>query len=441
MKVFTMKMEILLEPTSNTLLVGLDKFANKPVVENSKAESSQEKPKEVRKNTDAPIIEEWVSDDEDEDEEMIQPKFEQKTIKISIAKIDFVKPNKSKKKARKTIKQVKNPRQNTHRHRGNQRNWNNMMSQRLGSNFEMLNKSCYVCGSFDHLQAECHYHQKQGNPQMDLQDKGVIDSGCSRIENLVDHKVKVIRCDNGTEFKNREINQFCEMKGILRQYSIARTLQQNGVYKRRNRTLIEAARTMLADSKLPTTFWVEAADERFFIGYSINSKAFRVYNSRKRIVKENLYIRFSKSTPNAIGSGPDWLFYIDALTRTINYKPISASTWSNSFAGTKASDNADPKSSQDYGFKPSSDNGKKVNEDPRLESECKDQEKQDNVNNTDTVNAASTNRVNDVGENISIELPFDLDMPALEDIGTFDFLNEDEDDGEMDDMNNLETTI
>ncbi|GJQ94473.1 putative ribonuclease H-like domain-containing protein [Tanacetum coccineum] len=83
---------------------------------------------------------------------------------------------------------------------------------------------------------------------------GILKSFINGIENLVDHKVKVIRCDNGTEFKNREMKQFCEMKGILRQFSIARTPQQNGVAERRNRTLIKAARTMLADSKFPTTF-------------------------------------------------------------------------------------------------------------------------------------------------------------------------------------------
>ncbi|GJY28568.1 putative ribonuclease H-like domain-containing protein [Tanacetum coccineum] len=89
---------------------------------------------------------------------------------------------------------------------------------------------------------------------------GILKSFITGIENLVDHKVKVIRCDNRTEFKNREMNQFCEMKGILRQFSVARTPQQNGVAERRNRTLIEAARTMLADSKLPTTFWAEAVN-------------------------------------------------------------------------------------------------------------------------------------------------------------------------------------
>nr|GEV85694.1 reverse transcriptase domain-containing protein [Tanacetum cinerariifolium] len=161
----------------------------------------------------------------------------------------------------------------------------------------------------------------------------------TEIENLVDKKVKIIRCDNGTGFKNRFMNEFCEEKGIKREYSVARIPQQNGVAERRNRTLIEAARTMLADSKLPTTFWAEAvnnacyvhnrvlvvkphfktpyelfrgrtpalsfmrpfgchvtilntldhlgkfdgkSDEGFFVGYSTNSKAFKVYIIRTR---------------------------------------------------------------------------------------------------------------------------------------------------------------
>ncbi|GJV05927.1 ribonuclease H-like domain-containing protein [Tanacetum coccineum] len=266
-----------------------------------------------------------------------------------------------------------------------------------------------------------------GNPQMDLQNQGVIDSRCSShmtgnmsyltdyekinrgyvsfggnpkggkitrkdetsgilksfitgIENLVDHKVKVIRCDNGTEFKNREMNRFCKMKGILRQFSVARTPQQNGFAERRNITLTEAARTILADSKCLVTIlntidhsskFNGKADEGFFVGYSVNNKAFRVFNSKTRLVEENLHIRFSESTPNILG------------------------TQSNSFAGTKASDNAgqaikktelvkdyillplwttdlsysqDPKSSHDDGSKPSSDDEKKIDEDPRKDS-------------------------------------------------------------------------
>nr|GEV20294.1 retrovirus-related Pol polyprotein from transposon TNT 1-94 [Tanacetum cinerariifolium] len=80
----------------------------------------------------------------------------------------------------------------------------------------------------------------------------------TEIENLVDKKVKIIRCNNRTEFKNSVMNDFCAMKGIRREISVARTPQQNSIAKRRNMTLIKAARTMLVDSKLPTTFWAEA---------------------------------------------------------------------------------------------------------------------------------------------------------------------------------------
>nr|GEX38140.1 ribonuclease H-like domain-containing protein [Tanacetum cinerariifolium] len=85
------------------------------------------------------------------------------------------------------------------------------------------------------------------------------------IENQLDYKVKVIRSDNETEFKNSVMTQFCNDKGIKKEYSVARTLQQNRFAKRRNRTLIEAARTMLVDSKLPTTFWAEAVNTSFYV--------------------------------------------------------------------------------------------------------------------------------------------------------------------------------
>ncbi|GKF46650.1 hypothetical protein Tco_0136452, partial [Tanacetum coccineum] len=186
------------------------------------------------------------------------------------------------------------------------------------------------------------------------------------------------------------------------------------------------------------------------------------------IVEENLHIRFSKSIPNAVGSGPDWLFDIDALTRTMHYEPIVAGTQSNGFAGTKASDNAgqarketkpvkdyillplwiadppfsyDLKSSHDDESKPSSDDGKKVDKDPSKDSECQDQEKEDNVNSTNNVNVVDTNEVNAVSGKTSIELPFDPNMHALEDYNIFDFSRGDEDGGTEADMNNLDTKI
>ncbi|GJT07195.1 putative ribonuclease H-like domain-containing protein [Tanacetum coccineum] len=220
----------------------------------------------------------------------------------------------------------------------------------------------------------------------------------------MDKKVKIIISDNGTEFKNNVMDEFCREKGIKREYSVARTPQQNGVAERKNRTLIEAARTMLADSKLPTTFWAEAvstacyvqnrvlivkphnktpyelfrgikpaigfmkpfgchvtilntldklgkfdgkSDEGFFVGYSLSSKAFRVYNIRTRKVQENLHIGFLENKPMIEGNGPKWLFDLDSLTQSMNYVPVVAGTFSNDFAGIQGVSESSTSSQQD----------------------------------------------------------------------------------------------
>nr|GEX22906.1 hypothetical protein [Tanacetum cinerariifolium] len=94
---------------------------------------------------------------------------------------------------------------------------------------------------------------------------GILKKFITKIENLKDLKVKIIRCDNGGEFRNKEMNDFCSQKGIKREFSNARTPQQNGVTKKRNRTLIEVARKMLADAKLPVTFWDEAVNTACYV--------------------------------------------------------------------------------------------------------------------------------------------------------------------------------
>ncbi|GJZ62231.1 putative ribonuclease H-like domain-containing protein [Tanacetum coccineum] len=94
---------------------------------------------------------------------------------------------------------------------------------------------------------------------------GILKDFIRQIENQLNQKVKTIRCDNGTEFKNKDVIELCGSKGIKREYSNARTPQQNGVAERKNRTLIEAARTMLADSFLPNTFWAEAVSTACYV--------------------------------------------------------------------------------------------------------------------------------------------------------------------------------
>ncbi|GJT61294.1 retrovirus-related pol polyprotein from transposon TNT 1-94 [Tanacetum coccineum] len=151
----------------------------------------------------------------------------------------------------------------------------------------------------------------------------------TEIENLKDLKVKIIRCDNGGEFRNKEMANFCL------------------------RTLIEAARTMLADAKLPVTFWAEAVNTACYVqnrvlvnksqhktpyelfngrspaigflrpfGILPNSKAFRVFNKRTKKIDENLHVDFLENQPIEKGTGPNWLFDIDSLTKLMNYVPV-----------------------------------------------------------------------------------------------------------------------
>ncbi|GJV12554.1 putative ribonuclease H-like domain-containing protein [Tanacetum coccineum] len=313
---------------------------------------------------------------------------------------------------------------------------------------------------------------------------GILKTFITEIENQLDHKVKVIQCDNGTEFKNNVMNQFCEMKGIQRELSVARTPQQNGVAERKNRTLIEAARTMLVDSKLPITFWAKAvntacyvlnrvlfikpynktpyelicgrpplidfmkhfgclvtilntrdhlgkfdekADEGYFVGYFVISKAMRVFNKRTRIVEETLNIIFLENAPNVKRNGPDWLFDVDSLSKSINFVPVVAGNQTNGIAETKdnivagqAQKEKEPEqeyilipfcttdplisqgpkdSEEDAGMKPTkvnesgaSDKGEEDDQDTRSEFErLLQQEKQtEHPNSTNSINTIST---------------------------------------------------
>ncbi|GJU49151.1 putative ribonuclease H-like domain-containing protein [Tanacetum coccineum] len=158
------------------------------------------------------------------------------------------------------------------------------------------------------------------------------------------------------------------------------------------------------------------SDEGFFVGYSMNSKAFRVYNIRTRKVEENLHIRFLEDKPIIAGDGPKWLFDIDVLTKSMNYVPVVAGTNSNDSVGTEESigtghSSKETGSSQDYILmpiwkdgslfdsslknasndepQPSSDAEKKDDEGVCKESGIANQEKSEN--STQGVNTAGPN--------------------------------------------------
>ncbi|GJY63861.1 ribonuclease H-like domain-containing protein [Tanacetum coccineum] len=82
------------------------------------------------------------------------------------------------------------------------------------------------------------------------------------------------------------------------------------------------------------------AYEGFLVGYSVNSKAYRVFNTRTRKVEENLHIKFLENKSNIAGSGPDWLFDIDSLKKSMNYEPVTAGNQTNGDAGIETNVNA-----------------------------------------------------------------------------------------------------
>ncbi|GJS84169.1 putative ribonuclease H-like domain-containing protein [Tanacetum coccineum] len=319
---------------------------------------------------------------------------------------------------------------------------------------------------------------------------GILKTFITGIENQINHKVKIIICDNGTEFKNNDMNQFCGMKGIKREFSVSRTPQQNGVAERKNRTLIEAAKTMLADSFLPTTFSAEAvntacyiqnrvfltqphnktpyellhgrppsisfirhvggpviilntldplgkfdgkANVGFLVGYSINSKAFRVFNTRTRKVKENMHITFLENKPNVTGSGPDCLFDIDLLTNSMNYEPDTAGNQTNRNA---VSNNAGKKLLKNQQMRV-----KEMVKRRKGELQIKKEAYANNTNRVSTVSAAGESFIN--ADDLLID-PLILDLEDTTDLlntGIFNGAYDDEDMGGEANLNNLEITM
>nr|GEW42335.1 hypothetical protein [Tanacetum cinerariifolium] len=235
--------------------------------------------------------------------------------------------------------------------------------------------------------------------------KNVVPQG----ENLIDLSVKVIRCDNGTEFKNRVMNQFCEVKGIKREFSVARTPQQNGAAERNNRTLLLELCSLIYNCQQ-----LFGLKQKPALGFM------RPFGCPVTIL----------NTIDHLGSGPYWLFDIDVLTKSINYKPVVVWNQSNGNAVTKASNASYP----DTGFKPSREDEKKDAEDPgndddktiNKDAQRDDQEKDTNTNNTNSVNTVSTpvNVASSKFINVdsstwvnATEYPDNPNMPNWEDIG------------------------
>ncbi|KAL8124868.1 hypothetical protein AgCh_012507 [Apium graveolens] len=129
----------------------------------------------------------------------------------------------------------------------------------------------------------------------------IIIEHIKKIEKQAEGKVSVkrLRSDNGTEFRNSTLCEFCKSKDIVQEFSAARTPQQNGVVERKNRTLVEAARTLVQDTQLPTSFWEEAINtacytqNRYLINKAHGKSPYSIMSNRKPTVK-HLHVFGSK---------------------------------------------------------------------------------------------------------------------------------------------------
>nr|GEX08596.1 retrovirus-related Pol polyprotein from transposon TNT 1-94 [Tanacetum cinerariifolium] len=164
------------------------------------------------------------------------------------------------------------------------------------------------------------------------------------------------------KFKNYKMNQLCGIKGIKREFSNARTPQQNGVAERKNRTLFEAARTMLADSLLPIPFWAEAVNTACYVQNKVlvtkphNKTPYELLIGRIPIISFmrpfgclvtilNTLDHLGKFDGKAdegflAGSGPEWPFDIESLTNSMNYQSVSAGNRTNGNAGSEINSDA-----------------------------------------------------------------------------------------------------
>nr|GFA62986.1 hypothetical protein [Tanacetum cinerariifolium] len=150
-------------------------------------------------------------------------------------------------------------------------------------------------------------------------------------------QVRVVRTDKGTKILNQTLHAYFAAEGIQHQMSIARTSKQNGVVERRNRALVEVARTMLCAARVPLFFWAEAiataygenldkmkekGDVFIFVGYSNQSKAYRVFNKRTRVIMESIHVNFDELPQMAsdhLSSDPA----PECQTTTLNHDSLS----------------------------------------------------------------------------------------------------------------------
>ncbi|GJS27268.1 putative ribonuclease H-like domain-containing protein [Tanacetum coccineum] len=458
-----------------------------------------EKPKTIRPST--PIIEYWDTDSDNDS--VFRPKSDQTKPKFN--KINFVKSDENVKSVNKenTHRQVEYPKK-SQSPRDNRRNWNGLMTQKLGNGFKSIKKACFVCGSFNHLIKDCDFHDKKMIEKPVLNNKGRVTAVVTKSGQVPVNTAKqsspraaasisTVRPVNTVAPKSKVNDALPKIYSYFKAHSpVRRAFHQKSAAKTNNlnekvktsrvnnvtiagpKAVVSATvgngemllspqhagfgdqqemQTQVSNGLDPLGKFDGKADEGFFVGYSINRKAFRVFNTRTRKVEETMHVTFLENKPNVTGSGPNWLFNIDLLTNSMNYEPVTAGNQTNKNAGIK--DNVDANQQM------------RVKEMVKIKKEELQKENDQNVQDfrAELDNllvqqkegyANSTNRYSTISLYVSTngqsftnadDLPTDSLMPDLED--TADLLNtgifsgayDDEGVGTGADLNNLETTM
>nr|GFA12655.1 ribonuclease H-like domain-containing protein [Tanacetum cinerariifolium] len=203
--------------------------------------------------------------------------------------------------------------------------------------------------------------------------------------------------------------------------------------------------------------FVGKVDEGFLVGYSVSSKAFRVFNSRTRIVQKTLHVNFLENKPNFAGSGPTWLSDIDTLTKTMNYQPVTAGNQSNPSAGVQDKFDVEKPGEENAAFdekEPEFNENKpefEVNvslssstQSKKHDDKTKREAKGKSPVDTNTFSAAGLSNVvasPTHGKSSCIDTSQLLDDPDMLELEDITYSNDEDDVGTEADFNNLETSI
>ncbi|GJW80595.1 hypothetical protein Tco_0144570 [Tanacetum coccineum] len=402
-------------PKPNLSFSSLEEFVNepivskptvkKPVVKTSEAKASADKPKAVKKNNGALIIEDWVSDSEEED--MPQDKIQKKIVKPSFAMTEFVKPKG--KTARKTVKQVDCKKVNQKQFQNTKPIWNN--AKRV--NHQNFAKKTHPCP------------KKNMVPRAVLMKSGLVSLNTARQVNTAHLKIIMNSARPMTNLSKTTHS------------TVKRPIHKNTTFK--NNTFNQRVNTV-KDKNVNTVrpkAVVNASRPKAVVNV--------VKGNNANVVKASACWanpQIDLQDKRVIDSGCS-----RHITRNMSYltdfEEIDGGyvSFRGNLKGGKITGRGSKLAMMQFSrmrVQTLSDDEKKVDEDPRKDSESIDQEKDDSVNSTNNVNVASTNEVNVVGRKAIIELLDEPNMPALEDIV---YSDDDEDVGAEVDMNNLDTTI